>query len=301
MFGLISILSFVGIISAFDSKPLSEKIEARVGSEIITSTDLDLLVEAMKAATPADEKVDFRQKALQALIDQTLMSQYLAKLNMQVSDRDVDQRINSIRSSNGIQDSTQFRELLEKQGMTFERFRTQLRKQMEQMQFANLIRRQAVHTIEDKELLSYYKAHADIYKSTPEIELQECVVPVKKTEAEAIKSAEFYIKNPKKFSECIKKYSDASGPNSGALGKFRRGSLREDVEAKVFNLKSGEVTMMKAPNGIQLLKVTKITNLGAQKFEDVKEQIREHIENEIVQKEFQKTLSELKSSTFIKI
>src|SRR6185369_2809256 len=117
--------------------------EARVGSEIITSTDLDLMIEAVKNATPSGEKIDFRQKALQALVDQTLVTQYLGKLNMQVSDRDVDQKINSIRSANGIQTNEQFRDLLEKQGMTFDRFKSQIRRQMEQMQFANLIRRQA--------------------------------------------------------------------------------------------------------------------------------------------------------------
>jgi parvulin-like peptidyl-prolyl isomerase len=298
----LSVLSLFSLVSTSEPKPVSEKIEARVGSEIITTTDIDLMIERIRAATPAGEKIDFHQKALQDKINLVLVRQYLARMNAQIPDRDVDQRVNSIRSSNGIQTNEQFRELLEKQGMTFERLRDQIREQMEQMQFVNLIRRQSLHTIEDKELVSFYKTHADQYKATLEIELQECVIPNDSSEAAAEKIAEGYIKNPKAFLECMKKYSTQEpGTPLTSLGKFKRGMLRDDIEAKVFSMKEGQVTTVKNPGGIQLLKVVKIKNLGPQKFDDVKDQIREQLENEIVQKEIQKTLAELKSSTFIKI
>lgn len=287
---------FFTLISTLDS-PLTfkEKIEARAGSEIITTTDLEQMVETMKIENPQASEKDLRQRALQTLIDQALISQFLDKMGITVTDREIDQRINSIRTANGIQSQEQFRALLEKQGLSFDKFKTQLKRQMESGQFYGFIRRQATHTIEEKDLRAYYQNNMDRYKSNLEIEIEECIVPSTQDDKAAESEAIEFSKATKGFSKCAAKHS------STVLGKFQRGMLRDDIESKVFSLKPSEVAMFKTRGGYQLLRVTKIKNLGAQSFESVKESIRESLETEIVQKEYQRMMSELKASTFIKI
>ena len=53
--------------------------------------------------------------------------------------------------------------------------------------------------------------------------------------------------------------------------------------------------------GYQGLKVLKKRDLGVQKFDDVRDKIISSLESELLMKELEKTLSELKATTFIKI
>lgn len=292
----------VTLISTLNSgSSFKEKIEARAGTEIVTTTDLEQMIDAMKIENPHATREELRPKALQALIDQALITQFLDKMGISVSAREIDQRINSIRASNGIQNQEQFRVLLEKQGLSFDKFRSQIKRQMETAQFYGFIRRQATRTIEEQDLKAFYQNHIEQYKSNPEVEISECVVPVKTTEAAAEKEAQEYAKDSKSFSKCLAKYNSATTSKDGVLGKFRRGMLRDDVEVRVFSLKEGQMTVLKTHGGIQILKVLKIKNLGAQPFESVKDSIRDSLETELIQKEYQKMMSELKASTFIKI
>jgi peptidyl-prolyl cis-trans isomerase C len=258
------------------------------------------MIETIKVENPQATTKDLHDKALKALVDQALITQFLEKMGIAVSEREIDQRINSIRAANGIQTQEQFRALLEKQGLNFDRFRGQLKRQMETGQFYSFIRRQATRTIEEKDLRAFYQNHNDQFKSTPEVELEECVVPIQSTEKAAEIEAAALAQNSKSFAKCLKKYAPTNG-TSGMLGKFHRGMLREDVEAKVFALKENGIAVLRTKGGFQLLRVAKIKNLGPQKFESVKDTIRESLETEIVQKEYQRMLGELKASTFVKI
>lgn len=301
---------FIALIATSDPNTsnsllkFKEKIEARVGNDIITTTDLEQERETLRTEFPALSTKELDQRAMDNRINRKVISQYLEKMQMPIGDREVDQRINSIRAANGIQTQDQFRILLEKQGLTFDRFRNQLKEQMESAQFIGLVRRQASRTIEEKDLKAFFQNNSERYKSTPEVELQECVVPVGSSEASAAAEAAEYAKSPKQFSNCLAKHAPkdaAASATPGLLGKFRRGMLRDDVEARVFSLKENEIAQFPTRGGFQLLKVVKIRNLGPQTFESVKDSIREALESDIIQKEYQRTLAELKASTFIKI
>ncbi|MDB5039102.1 MAG: PpiC-type peptidyl-prolyl cis-trans isomerase, partial [Bacteriovoracaceae bacterium] len=278
----------------------SEKIEVQVGSEIITTTDLQLMEDAIKAEQPSVNSGSVPKMAKDAAVDQKLISNYLNQINFPVTDKDVDQRINSIRSAKGIQNSDQFRSLVEASGLTFDRFRAQVKLQMEKMQFMNVVRRSASHTPDETELRAYYKNNADQFQKNIQIDLSECVIPLGKNPKETEEKAAGFINKPKQFDTCVKKESQSpSAAKGGHIGTFGWGVLPEDVEAKVYHLKQGEVAMVRQPGAIQLLKVTKVKDLGPVSFEVAQEKIRERLESEILQKELQKTLSDLRSTTFI--
>ncbi len=281
----------------------TEKIEAKVGNEIITSTDLVLMIETIKTQNPHLDSDRLRQLAREAEIDVRLISQYLNKMNIGISDREVDQRINSIRTANNIQSEEQFKALLESQGTSFQRFKNQLKRQMEQMQFATFIRRQMTRTIEEKDLKTYYSNHAKRFSSTPEVELKECFIPYGENPELAKERAKEFEAKPKTFDRCVKTLSESpSAQNEGYLGKFQRNdSLREDIEMAVFSLNEGEVTVIQTGAGLQLFKVVKRRDLGSRSYDDVKAQIKDLLESDLAEKEMKKVLAELRASTFIQI
>lgn len=303
MFGTLIALA---LLSAAEPKSplsvISERIEAKVGKEIITSTDLQTMIQALTIANKNQKPDGLKQRALETLIERSLMRQYLEKVGYPVADRDLDQRIAGIRANNGAATNDQFRQMLAAQGLTFEQFKDQVRFQMENMQFINVMRRQAQHTIEDKDLRAYYQKNLADFKENFEVELQECVIPLGDNADAAEKKAEAFKKNPKNFDQCVKTLSQSpSASANGKIGKFQSGLLREDIERKVFEIKKDEVAMIQQPGAIQLIKVLEKKNLGPRSFESVKDKIRDHLESDIIQKEIQKTMAEMKATTFIQI
>ena len=121
------------LVSAKTTPVMTEKIEARVGTSIITSTDLNLMIERMKKDSEASERT-IRDKALEFLVDQALITQYLDSVDMAVSSREVDQQLDTIRKSNGISSTEEFRNLLQQQGVSFQAFRQNLKKPIREIQ-----------------------------------------------------------------------------------------------------------------------------------------------------------------------
>ena len=293
----------LNIPAAYAATLFSEKIEVKVGSDIILTTDLDLMKKALKVSRPDVDQETLHQTALDALIDQALIEQFLQKIGYPITERDLDQRIETIRTSQGIQTQQEFHRVLEQQGLTIDQFRSQLRRQVEQMQFMAVIRRQVLHTFEETELKTFYRNNLNKFSKNIEIELGECLIRSSDKDAKAKEAkALYYEKNPKKFSSCVTKLSSApSKEKKGFIGIFKKGMLREDVEALVFKLDEGETTIVRVSVGYQVLKVLKKRDLGVQKFDDVRDQIISSLESELLMKELEKTLSELKATTFIKI
>lgn len=295
---------FIALILAPSGKSparyIQERIEARVGQDVILTTDLALMETRLKDQMPSAADAEIRKRALDTLIDEHLIRQRLGKLNLEISDRDVDQRVAAIRQANGIQSNEDFRSVLAEQGLSFDSFRTQVRQQLERAQFINLVRRQASRSIDDAELKSFFQSNQEQFKKTPQIDLAECVIPDSTKDAQKIVS--FYKETPNKFNECIKKHSHSpSVARNGLLGGIQKGMLRDDIEAQVFSLKVGEVASVKLRGAVQLLKVLSIKDLGPKKFEDVRDQIRDTIETSLLETEVNKALASMRAETFIKI
>lgn len=282
---------------------ISEKIEAQVGQQIITSTDLAMAEEQLKSQL-LDKKSPkiLKKMALDRLIDQALIKEYLRSSNMEVSDQDVERQLNSMRATQGIASMADLKTYLENQGSSFAALKNQIRNQMEMGQFYQVLQRQSIRSLTENDLMSYYQRHQDKFSSNFEIEVQECFIPLANNEKAAKSAQKKYESNPKIFSECVKKFSVApSKMNNGRLGSFRRGDLRSDVELVIFSLNKNEVASIPQPGGIQLLKVIEKKDLGPKSFEEAKEEIKKALEAERLEAAREKTLSQLRSLTLIKI
>lgn len=299
-----NLITFVLFASIQAPTPfISEKIEAQVGQQIITSTDLALAEDQLKSQLLDKKSPEALKKmALDRLVDQALIKEYLRSSNMEVSDQDVERQLNSMRAAQGIASMADLKTYLENQGSSFAALKNQIRNQMEMSQFYQVLNRQSLRSLTENDLMSYYQRHQNKFSSNFEIEVQECFIPLANNEKAAKSARKKYESNPKMFSECVEKISVApSKMNNGRLGSFRRGDLRSDVEVLIFSLEKNQIASIPQPGGIQLLKVIEKKDLGPKSFEEAKEEIKKALEAERLEAAREKVLSQLRSSTLIKI
>jgi len=298
------ILSFFLIAATENQTSLFiEKIEAKVGSQIITSTDISLKISELSHQTREKKnKTTLRSEALNQLIDKALIKEYLESLRMGISEQDVNRRIDMIRASQGADTIDEFRQMLASQGMSLKNFKYQVKNQMELSQFLQILQRQTLQTTDQKELKAYYNDHISEFQKNIELNLQECLIPYGNNKKKALQIAAIYQKHPKRFAQCVRNYSKSpSAKVGGRLGNIHRDNLRDDIAQKVFSTRLNHVATIENPGAIQLLKVLKKKDLGPRSFSDVQDEIQQKIESERLTKARDKLLSDLRAKTFIKI
>lgn len=298
---MILLVFLASLLAPLEASVISEKIEARVGSQIIATSDILSLESTLRSrAAPGHDSTALRQRALDLLIEQALIREYLKKREMLVSDQDVERRIHLIRSSQGISDFEEFKRLLESQGSSLDQLRTQLREQMEAQNFIQSLKRESLQSVQDSEIESFYNANRSKFQNTYELEISECLIAGDQPNHTQL--VEKYLNPSASFDTCVTQHSRApSAARMGRLGKVAPGLFREDVEARLFSAAPGTVIAIPSPIGTQLLKILSKESAGPRSLAAAKNEITQILENEKLLKAKERALSELKASTFIKI
>jgi peptidyl-prolyl cis-trans isomerase D len=141
-----------------------------------------------------------------------------------------------------------------------------------------------MQTTED-EAKKFYDENASKFQGNEQRHASHILIGVSassspEAKAEAKKKAEQVLaevkKNPTKFSELAKKYSQdpGSAEKGGDLGTFARGSMVKPFEDAAFSMKQGEISgLVQSDFGYHIIKLTEIVGQG-QGFEALKPQIR---------------------------
>lgn len=278
-----------------------ERIEARVGTQIITTSELramEALIKSLEPRNPSEKTL--RQRALDLLIEQALIRDFLAKREMAISEQDIERRVQGLRSSQGLSSYEELQQLLASKGGSLEQLRTDLRMQLENQAFFAAIKREGLQSIQESDLKNYYQQNRDQFDQNIELTVQECMIDAAAEKADALVSK--YVSQPGLFEECVRLHSiSPSKARQGMLGSITRGILREEVESVLFSTAVGRVARVSLPNATQLLKVLSKKNLGAQSFDQARSQIESILEAQQMNKAKERVLNELRSSTFIKI
>jgi peptidyl-prolyl cis-trans isomerase D len=137
----------------------------------------------------------------------------------------------------------------------------------------------------DEEAKKFYDENASKFQGSEQRHASHILIGAgasasPEAKAEAKKKAEQVLaevkKNPAKFAELAKKYSQdpGSAEKGGDLGTFGRGSMVKPFEDSAFSMKPGEVSgLVQSDFGYHIIKLTEIVGQG-QGFETLKPQIR---------------------------
>ncbi len=152
------------------------------------------------------------------------------KQGISIEDKDVQERADQYRRVFGLHRSKDMMEHLQELGVTVEEFGNSLEE--------NLIHEKISAEIQNQQAVTeYYTLNSPKYES---VELSNIILNSEGTTQEVIALLE---DGPECFAELAKEHSIASdsAENGGSIGKVYRGTLAPEIEAKIFNAKTGEI------------------------------------------------------------
>jgi parvulin-like peptidyl-prolyl isomerase len=266
--------------SSDESKTVPPGAVALVGDKPIEKGDLDRLLaqakanyEAQKQDFPAVGTPDYqnlRGTLLRGLVQQSQWEQAGGAMGVEVSDQEVDTRLDALKQQYFKGDEEKFKTELEKQGLTEEALRDQLR--------AKLLSDKLYKTILDKvqvtdaDIKAYYDSHKAQFMQPESREVQHILVKQRSLADEIYAK----LKNGADFAALAKKYTQDPG-SKGDGGKFTayQGKTVKPFDKFVFSAKVGELSHpIKTSFGWHVIEVLSDTKPAApQPLADAKDQI----------------------------
>jgi peptidyl-prolyl cis-trans isomerase SurA len=241
--------------------------------------------------TPTDP-----QDVLQALITETMLDDEAMKFIPKLDEGEVDRYVQNVEERNHLTDE-QLRAQLQSQGVSYDAFRSNVRRQVATMTMIDREVRQKI-VIPDSEIQAYYKDHPDEFTVTDEhYQLAQILIalPAGATPdqvAAAQKKAEDIRKqavNGANFGDLARQYSDDDSKSKGGqLGVFTPNDLNDDIAKAIAPLKDGDVSpVVRTKYGFHIVKVEEHEKPGLQPLDDVKNIIRDKLMTEQAKAKFQ--------------
>lgn len=330
---LLSALLLVTIALRADN--IVDEIVARVNDDIITRSDLEKAkqssLDELKQRDPSNWQAQWekgQKNLLRDLIDQQLLLQKGKDLGI-TGETDVIKRLNQMRQQMGLASIDDLEKEAQKQGVSFEDFKEQIRiGAVTQQVIGQEVGSKLGSQITTEDIKAWYDKHQKELEGPEEVALSEIMVstqpkaedkdkqqgatqdqpaaedPAKVAAAEA-KANQLLdeLKKGAKFDELAKKNSDGpTAAQGGTLGDFKRGELAKDLEDKTFSLKAGENTgVIRTKQGFIILKVTAHRPAGVPPLNEISERIKEAIYSERLEPAARAYLTKLREQAYIDI
>jgi peptidyl-prolyl cis-trans isomerase SurA len=259
---------FSSLVGLAQGKQLLDKVVAVVNNGVITASELNAQVElskkqivAQKMQIPAESVL--RKQVLQHLIDVDLQMQMAKQNGITIDNAELNEAIEHIASTNKLT-VTQLREEITKQGMSWQEYRRNLRKEM----VLSRLQQKAVGkevNVTNEQVEHYLKTDDHVDNSASTYHLQHIVIPLsEEPSTEQVKTARATaehllakIKKGDDFSRlAIEESSDEFALEGGDLGERHLAELPELFAKEVVRMHAGQVVgPIRAGNGFQLIKL----------------------------------------------
>lgn len=295
-----------------------DKIVAQVNGEVITLFELNERVRIYvtqvekKTFNPGDPAVkQLQERILRTMIDDILIRQEAIRLKANVSDTEVEARIREIREKGGLSEE-QFTQQLRLEGMTRKQFAEAIKKDtLKKNLLGYMVQRKVV--VGEEEVRAYYdknKSNLGLSAvSSGKGQRIGLIMLNKMDEAKALRQR--IASGQISFADAARKFSTGPGAESGGdLGKVELKDLAPELRQALEKIQPGGVSEPVLLDGKPVLltmgpeeapAAPKVEAGGAPSFESVKEEIRELLYREKLEKQFADYMEKLRSKSVIKV
>lgn len=275
------------------------RIVASVDGEPITLYELQQYEAKQRVLLPNAAQTT-KNDMLQALITEKLLAREIAARGVHVRDDEVDRYIDHIKETNRVDDA-QLKEALKQQGMDYEKYRAQVRSEIEKVQLLNREIRGKV-TVSPEDVDRYYQAHKKDYELPGTVHVRQITLrldadapdEVVKAVMDRAQELRARLSKGEDFATLARQASeDPVAADGGDLGEVEPVKLLPEFENAVGKMKDGDVTEpIRTAMGVHLLKLEERIDVAYRPQEEVAAEIKEKLYNNALDERYKRWLLE---------
>lgn len=302
------LLAFVLGATLASAADLVDRVVARVNDAIITQSGLDARVaRARKDPQAPADAAKLRIVVLEQMIRQQLIEDKAKRLDITALPEEIDESMARVKAQYGLTDDAEFDRALAANGIDRETLRGQLRESL--LTNKVLGREVPINLNDDAIRTEYEKVKNERYPIPEKAHVAEILVrfepedPASKEAAKAkIDEARSRIAGGASFADTAKAVSEGPARDRGGdLGIVARGDLTPELDHAIFGGTAALTEPAALRDGWAILAISERQKAGYRPFDDVKEELRKRMSEEIYDKKFGDYLLELRKSSFVKI
>ncbi|HMA67038.1 MAG TPA: peptidylprolyl isomerase [Desulfosalsimonadaceae bacterium] len=247
-----------------------------------------------------------REKVLNHLIDQTLADQVIEKRGISVSEAEIDEAIERVKSANYYTEQD-LRRSLRLNDMSMVDYRQNVRRQILQGRLVNREVKSSI-IITEEDIKEYYDNHPEKYQGNPEYRLKNIFKPCRdpascKKMRQEMEEALAALEQGGAFEAVARDYSESGNAEKGGdLGTFSLEDLQKKIRSAVRKLAPGEFSgIVETRQGLHIFYLAEIVESEGKPLESVSGKIRRRLYEQAVDKKYQEWISNLREDAHIQI
>ena len=278
---------------------------AKVNGQAIKTTDLDAQLNQLKKQYPqmftgADAEgrlLDYKQRILEGLINQSLIEQAAKDRGIVVSDADVQKQIDSIKG--GFNKPGLFEQALKSAGMTIDQLKAEIKKQLVTQKLVESL--SANQKVTDAEIQAYYDKNKTTQFFSKPAKRSSQILFKPTDRATADKVLKMLQAGTIKFAAAAKKYSiDVATASKGGDIGWPTTPLLPEYQAALATLKKGQMSeVVQTTGGLSIILVTDERAGSQMPLAQVKTQIQQILIQQARSNAYQQFLNELRKKANI--
>jgi len=303
---------------AYAEKQLVDRVVAVVNSEVITQSELDILLRPLyeeyrhefEGQELYKRLTEARLKILNQLIEDRLVFQEAEAQKIEVESTEVNEMVDEFKKN--FEDDAELEEGLKNQGMTMNSVRERLRKQAMVRRLHDTEIRAHV-MVSPLDIENYYAEHPEEFDQMAKLKIRS--ITIKKSDDarkngtkdesawQRIEDLRSRIVKGEKFGDLAQQYSQDVHAAKNGLGDWvQEGEMIPAIDAVIFKLGIGEVsTVIETAMGYHLFQVEEREEGKHFSLEEVRDQIRAFLFHKQSEERFQQWMEELKQKAYISV
>ncbi|PIE57420.1 MAG: hypothetical protein CSA33_08590 [Desulfobulbus propionicus] len=322
LFFVLLLASCSCILTSLAGSEVVDKSVAVVNNEVITMSEVNELGAPLFQKAAAEAHADqlpavmmqVRRSVIERLIEETLLKQEANRLNMRVSDSEIDQAVERIITKNQIT-REQFQADLRNMGMSEKQYREDLRGQILSSKLVGYEVRSKI-AVPEEQIIAYYTQNYTESQGGGYYILQIGTKAVtseginsaaaKKQARKRIEKIHALAKRGQDFKTLAREHSELpSASDGGDLGTFQEQEMAPFMKQAVIDLDPGEISpIVETPGGYQfftILSLKKGEVITKVPYDSVKDEIREILYEKELHSRFKQWFQGIKEKAYIKI
>ena len=246
---------------------------------------------------------------MEQLIEQVLVAQAAEATGIKVPDDAVDKSVADLRSIFDSENAYQLK--LKDEGFTEETFRKHMSRMLKAKIYLDDIRIDAA-VVTDADIEKYYNENEHRLTLPEQIRVRHILItwkPMGKPDDRAYIHEQMApilerAREGEDFAALAREFSDdyATKQVGGDTGFFHRGQMAPTFEAAAFALEPGEISdIVETPFGVHIIKLEERRNEELLPLDDIRDQLREHVRNELAEAAVRKEIEQLKAVADIQV